>query len=114
MTRQSTPTIEATNQLVALEQMRLFQRNIPVSQAMAFLTACMITVVLWPPLGARRQAHTIRGGCGHTWRSSPERGSFELEEIGKEGGLVEALNVLPRLEIEFERLNRCLEQNGWA
>jgi len=48
LTRQSTPTIEATNQLVALEQMRLFQRNIPVSQAMAFLTACLITVVLWP------------------------------------------------------------------
>ena len=28
--------------------MRLFQRNTPVSQAMTFLTACLITLVLWP------------------------------------------------------------------
>ena len=48
LTQHSTPTTKATNQLVALEQIRLFQRNTPVSQAMTFLTACLITVVLWP------------------------------------------------------------------
>ena len=65
-------------------------------------------------LGARRQAHTIRGAAATLGAPALSEVAFELEEIGKEGGLVEALNVLPRLEIEFERLKRSLEQNGWA
>ncbi len=48
MSQQWTPTTTDTNQLVALEQMRLFHRNTPLSQAMTFFTACLITVVLWP------------------------------------------------------------------
>ncbi|MGA2735176.1 MAG: response regulator [Syntrophobacteraceae bacterium] len=48
MTQQSTPKVTATAQLVALEQMRLFQRNILISQTLTFLAACLLTVALWP------------------------------------------------------------------
>ncbi len=48
MTQQSTPTITDTAQLVALEQMRLFLRNTPISQTLTFLAACLLTVALWP------------------------------------------------------------------
>jgi two-component system, sensor histidine kinase and response regulator len=45
---QSDPKFRATKQLVASEQMQLFQRNVPGSQAMTFLAACLFIVVLWP------------------------------------------------------------------
>ena len=48
MTQSSTPAISATDQLVELELLRLFQRSIPISQIMMFLAMCLVTVVLWP------------------------------------------------------------------
>ncbi len=48
MTQSSTPAISATDQLVELELLRLFQRGIPISQIMMFLAMCLVTVVLWP------------------------------------------------------------------
>ncbi|MFZ0927604.1 MAG: response regulator [Syntrophobacteraceae bacterium] len=48
MTQQWTPKTTDTNQLVALEHLRLFQRGTPRSQSMLFLTTCLVTVVLWP------------------------------------------------------------------
>ncbi len=64
--------------------------------------------------GARREAHTIKGAAATVGGPALSEVALKLEEIGKQGGLGEALNVLPRLETEFERLKRSLIQNGWA
>ena len=42
------PVANATSHLVAVEQLRLFHRNTPVSQAMVFLTLSLTTLVFWP------------------------------------------------------------------
>jgi signal transduction histidine kinase/CheY-like chemotaxis protein len=48
LAQQPDQTNTTTEKHVALEQMRLLQRNSPVSQAMTFSTAFLIALVLWP------------------------------------------------------------------
>ncbi len=64
--------------------------------------------------GAQRQAHTIKGAAANIGASALRKVAFELEKIGKERRLGDALDLLPRLETEFERLKRSLEQGGWT
>jgi PAS domain S-box-containing protein len=64
--------------------------------------------------GAQRQAHTIKGAAANIGAPALSEVAFELEEIGKSGRLGDALDVLPRLETEFQRLRNALEQKGWT
>jgi PAS domain S-box-containing protein len=64
--------------------------------------------------GAQRQAHTIKGAAANLGAPALRDVALELEQIGKAGRMGDALDVLPRLETEFERVRRALEQNGWT
>ncbi|HRD65961.1 MAG TPA: ATP-binding protein [Candidatus Competibacter sp.] len=48
MTRPETHEASVTHNRVALEQLRLFHRNTPVSQAMTLSTGALTTIVFWP------------------------------------------------------------------
>ena len=61
-----------------------------------------------------RQAHTIKGAAANLGAPTLREVALEVEEMGKGGKLEEALNMLPRLETEFERLKHALEQKGWT
>ena len=64
--------------------------------------------------GARRQAHTIKGAAANIGAPAMREAALELEQIAKAGSLAKGLDVLPRLETEFERLRQTLEQKGWS
>jgi len=48
LTQIETPETDITCNRIALEQLRLFHRNTPISQAMTLLTAGLTALVLWP------------------------------------------------------------------
>ncbi len=52
----------------------------------------------------RREAHAIKGGAANLTADELSGIAFELEKIGKSGDLKEGIQVLERLEKEFERL----------
>jgi PAS domain S-box-containing protein len=62
--------------------------------------------------GAGRQAHSIKGAAANMGAPSLREVAFEMEETGKGSKLADALDLLPRLETEVERLKRSLEQSG--
>jgi two-component system sensor histidine kinase/response regulator len=64
--------------------------------------------------GARRQAHTIKGAAATVGAPALRKVAFELEEMGKSGRLGEALEVLPRLECEFDRVKRAIKKKAWS
>jgi two-component system, sensor histidine kinase and response regulator len=63
--------------------------------------------------GVQRQAHTIKGAAANIGAPALREVAFVLEELGKAGKFEEALEALPRLEAEIERLKRTLEHDGW-
>ena len=64
--------------------------------------------------GAQLQAHTIKGAAANLGAPALHQVALELETMGKAGRLEETLEVMPRLETEFERLKQAIEQNGWT
>ncbi len=64
--------------------------------------------------GTERQAYTIKGAAANMGAPALREVGSKLEEIGREGRLGDALDLLPRLETEFERLRLSLEQGGWT
>jgi len=51
------------------------------------------------------EAHSIKGGAGNLTANELSRVAFEMENIGKSGGLESGTKVLERLEKELDRLD---------
>jgi PAS domain S-box-containing protein len=64
--------------------------------------------------GVRLQAHTIKGAAANIGSTALREAALDMEEFGKAGRLGEALDVLPRLENEFQRLKHAIEQTEWT
>jgi CheY-like chemotaxis protein/HPt (histidine-containing phosphotransfer) domain-containing protein len=64
--------------------------------------------------GAYYHAHALNGASGTINAESMRKIAFEMEQMCTKGDLVRAIELLPHLKREYERLKVYLDQVGWS
>jgi HPt (histidine-containing phosphotransfer) domain-containing protein len=65
-------------------------------------------------LGARSQAHALKGGAATVAAEGLRAASLLVEQAGSAGRLDQCCELLPRVVEEFERFKSTLERSGWV